>query len=310
MTVVGRSLPRTVGTGLALALATATISGVSVFVNATAAKAVPDAVVFTTLKNVIAALGLIGLAALTVRSSDLARVTRRDAAVLTVIGLVGGGLAFLLFFSGLAMASAPSAAFIHKTMFLWVALMAGPFLGERLGWAPVAALAVLLVGQAVILPPLGIAWGTGETLIALATLLWSVEVILARRVLGRVRSPIVGVARLGIGLVVLVGYLVVTGRLAGIAALDGAAWGWIGLTGLLLTGYVATWLAALRRAPAAQVTSILVVGALITAALTAVSRGALPGPVALGGYALVALGVAGLVGLGLGGGRRTAVVDG
>lgn len=310
MTVVGRSLPRTVGTGLALALATATISGVSVFVNATAAKAVPDAVVFTTLKNVIAALGLIGLAALTVRSSDLARVTRRDAAVLTVIGLVGGGLAFLLFFSGLAMASAPSAAFIHKTMFLWVALMAGPFLGERLGWAPVAALAVLLVGQAVILPPLGIAWGTGETLIALATLLWSVEVILARRVLGRVRSPIVGVARLGIGLVVLVGYLVVTGRLAGIAALDGAAWGWIGLTGLLLTGYVATWLAALRRAPATQVTSILVVGALITAALTAVSRGALPGPVALGGYALVALGVAGLVGLGLGGGRRTAVVDG
>jgi drug/metabolite transporter (DMT)-like permease len=310
MTVVGRSLPRTVATGLALALATATISGVSVFVNATAAKAVPDAVVFTTLKNVIAALGLIGLAALTVRSSDLARVTRRDAAVLTVIGLVGGGLAFLLFFSGLAMASAPSAAFIHKTMFLWVALMAGPFLGERLGWAPVAALAVLLVGQAVILPPLGIAWGTGETLIALATLLWSVEVILARRVLGRVRSPIVGVARLGIGLVVLVGYLVVTGRLAGIAALDGAAWGWIGLTGLLLTGYVATWLAALRRAPAAQVTSILVVGALITAALTAVSRGALPGPVALGGYALVALGVAGLVGLGLGGGRRTAVVDG
>jgi hypothetical protein len=29
--------------------------------------------------------------------------------------------AFLLFFSGLAMASAPTAAFIHKTMFIWVA---------------------------------------------------------------------------------------------------------------------------------------------------------------------------------------------
>lgn len=308
MTVVGRSLPRSVGTGLALAAATATISGVSVFVNATAAKAVPDAVVFTTLKNVVAVLGLIGLAALAVRPTDL-RVTRRDAALLTLIGLIGGGVAFVLFFSGLAMASAPSAAFIHKTMFLWVALMAGPFLGERLGWAPIAALAVLLAGQAVILPPLGIAWGTGETLIALATLLWSVEVILARRVLGRVRSPIVGVARLGVGLVVLVGYLGVTGRLGGIAALDGAAWSWIGLTGLLLGGYVATWLAALRRAPATQVTSVLVVGALITATLTALSRGALPGPVALGGYALVVLGVAGIVGLALGSDRRTALVD-
>ena len=302
-------LSRTVGTGLALAGATAVISGVSVFVNATAAKAVPDAAVFTTLKNTVALLGLIALAGLTVRSADLARVTRRDAATLAVIGTVGGGVAFLLFFTGLAMASAPSAAFIHKTMFLWVALMAGPFLGERLGWAPVAALVLLLVGQAVILPPLGIVWGAGETLIALATLLWSVEVILARGVLGRVRSPIVGVARLGIGLLVLVGYLLVTGRLGGIAALDGAAWAWVGLTGILLTGYVATRLAALRRAPATQVTSILVVGALITAALTAVSRGALPGPVALGGYALVAVGVAGIVAVGLSARRRPAVVD-
>ena len=124
--------------------------------------------------------------------------------MLAVIGVLGGGVAFLLFFSGLAMASAPTAAFIHKTMFIWVALMAGPFLAERLGtcarsrrWACCSA------GQAVILPPLGITWGTGETLIALATLIWAVEVVLASGVLGRVRSPIVGVARLGIGLVVL-----------------------------------------------------------------------------------------------------------
>ena len=53
------------------------------------------------------------------------------------------GIAFLLFFSGLAMASAPTAAFIHKTMFIWVALMAVPFLGERLGLVPVAALGAL-----------------------------------------------------------------------------------------------------------------------------------------------------------------------
>ncbi len=221
--------------------------------------------------------------------------------------MLGGGVAFLLFFSGLAMASAPSAAFIHKTMFLWVALMAGPFLGERLGWAPIAALGLILLGQVLILPPLGITWGTGETLIAIATGLWAVEVVLARRVLGRVRSPIVGVARLGIGLVVLVGFLVVTGRIAGIADLDGTAWLWIAITGMFLSGYVGTWLAALGRAPATEVTSILVVGALITGALTAISRGAVPDPMTAGGYMLVAIAVVGLAGLGLatlGTGRR------
>ena len=48
-------------------------------------------------------------------------------------------------------------------------------------------------------------------MILAATLLWAVEVILARRLLlGAVPSPVLGAARLGIGLVVLVGYLVVT----------------------------------------------------------------------------------------------------
>ena len=151
---------------------------------------------------------------------------------------------------------------------------------------------------------MGISWGIGETLIALATLIWAVEVVLAKRVLGRVRSPIVGVARLGIGLIVLVGYLILTGRVAGIGALDAAGWTWVAVTGLLLAGYVGTWLAALRRAPASEVTSVLVVGAVITAALTAITRGTLPEPVASTGYALVLMAVGALILIGR---RPTAV---
>jgi drug/metabolite transporter (DMT)-like permease len=286
---VARSLPMTRATGLLLAAGTATISGISVFVNATAVKHVPDPAVFTTLKNAVALVGLVVLAGLAVRPADVRAIGRSDRIRMAVIGIVGGGLGFLLFFSGLALASAPTAAFIHKTMFIWVALMAGPVLGERLGWIPVAALGVLLAGQALILPPLGISWGIGETLIALATLLWAGEVILAKQVLARVRSPIVGVARLGIGLLVLLGFLVVTGRIAGIAALSGVGWAWVAITGLLLFGYVASWLAALRRAPATEVTSILVAGALVTGTLTAMSVGALPQPPMIGGFALVAL---------------------
>jgi uncharacterized membrane protein len=153
----------------------------------------------------------------------------------------------------------------------------------------------LLAGQALILPPLGVTWGVGETLIALATLIWAVEVVLAKRVLGRVRSPIVGVGRLGIGLVVLVGFLLATGRVAGIATVDARGWMWVVVTGILLAGYVGTWMAALRRAPAVEVTSILVLGALITAALTTVSRGSLPEPVASTGYLLALLGIVGLL---------------
>jgi drug/metabolite transporter (DMT)-like permease len=298
------ALPRDRAVGLLLAAGTAAISGIAVFLNSSAVKAVPDPAVFTTLKNLVAVAILVGLTAITVRPAEIRAIGTADRRTLTVIGVLGGGVAFLLFFTGLAMASAPSAAFIHKTMVIWVALMAGPFLGERLGLAPILALGVLIAGQALILPPLGISWGAGETFIALATLIWAVEVVLAKRVLGRVRSPIVGVARLGIGLIVLVGYLVLTGRTSGIVALDATGWMWVVVTGVLLAGYVGTWMAALRRAPASEVTSVLVLGAVLTAALAAATRGTIPEPVASAGYALVLMAVGALVLIG----RRPAVI--
>jgi drug/metabolite transporter (DMT)-like permease len=46
-------------------------------------------------------------------------------------------------------------------------------------------------------------------------------------------------------------------------------WGWVLLTGVILAGYVGTWFAALSRAPAVDVTAVLVVAAVITTVLQA-----------------------------------------
>ena len=194
------------------------------------------------------------------------------------------------------MASAPSAAFIQKTMFVWVAILAVPLLGERLGLAQLAALVALVVGQALVLPPRGIAWGTGETLIVIATLCWAVEVVIVRRVLRGVATPIVATGRLSIGLVVLVGYVAITGRVGGILALGPQAWVWILLTGLILAGYVGAWFAALRRAPATVVTSVLVGGAVITGTLQALAKGGPPTPDLVAGYLLITV-AAGMIAL-------------
>jgi drug/metabolite transporter (DMT)-like permease len=288
--IVRSDVPRSVRWGVGLAVLTALISGVSIYVNSFAVKQLPDAAVYTTLKNGVAALILLALAAVLVRPQAV-REMRRDAWVrLVLIGVIGGSVPFVLFFTGLAQASAPSAAVIHKTLFVWVALLAVPFLGERLGWAQMAAMGVLLAGQLLVVRPEGIAWGTGETMIAAATLLWAVETILARRALDDVPSPVVGAARLGIGLVVLVGYLTVTGKLTTVAALTGQQWTWALVTGLLLSGYVATWFAALQRAPASLVTAVLVLGAPITALLQVAQGAAIPSVPALAGQGLILLG--------------------
>lgn len=277
--------------GIGLAACTALISGVAVFLNANGVRQVPDAAVYTTLKNGVAAMVLIGLlAAMPSSRRALPALSGRQWLTLAAIGVVGGSVPFLLFFGGLAQASAPSAAFIHKTLFVWVALLAIPLLGERLGWPQLAALAVLLGSQVLLVSPQGIAWGSGETMIAAATLLWSAEVIIARRLLPAIPSLVGGSARLGLGMVVLVGYLAFTGKLSAIGAVSAEGWFWVLLTGVILAGYVATWYAALKRAPATLVTAVLVAAAPVTATLTAVSSGAMPAPPVALGHGLVLLG--------------------
>ncbi|MEZ0241088.1 MAG: EamA family transporter [Chloroflexota bacterium] len=288
-------MPETLAWGVGLAVVTSVISGFSIFVNAFAVKQLPDPAVYTTLKNGFAALLLVGLAAAAVKPADVRAIDRNAWAKLLVIGVVGGSVPFILFFTGLAQASVPSAAFIHKTLFVWVALLAVPFLGERLGLLQLGALGVLLAGQALVIKPAGIVWGTGETMIAAATLLWAVETIVARRVLASVPSAVVGAARLAIGLLVLVAYLTVAGKLGSIATLSAGQWAWVLGTGLLLSGYVASWFAALKRAPASVVTAILVLGAPLTAALQAIQAGALPAAQVLAGQLLIAFAAVGLI---------------
>lgn len=286
-------IPLTAAWGLRLALVTALISGVAVWLNAFAVRQVPDAALYTTLKNLVAAVILVGAAAGMGGLAEARRLDRSAWARLLLIGVVGGSIPFLLFFTGLAQATAPGAAFVHKTLFIWVALLAVPLLGERLGMVQAGALAVLIVGQLLLAPPRvdGAAWGAGESMILAATLLWAVEVVIARRILASVSPAVVGAARLGFGVLLLFGYLAVSGGLAGITALGAEAWAWVLITGVILAGYVGSWLAALRRAPAGAVTAVLVVGAVVTASLQAVAGSLVPTPQMLVGVGLLVMAV-------------------
>jgi drug/metabolite transporter (DMT)-like permease len=270
--------PRTRPWGIALAFATALVSGVAVFLNAYAVKAFDDSGVYTTVKNLVAAALLAVLAALAAARGSAARPTRPRTrgqwAGLAAVAVVGGSVPFLLFFEGLARASSVQAAFIHKTLVVWVALLAVPLLGERIGPAHVAAIGLLVWGQAVLGGGVGgVRPGSGEAMILAATILWAVEVILAKRLLAGLAPLTVGLARMGLGVLVLLGWLAATGRADDLVALGGRQWAWALATGLVLTVYVATWYAALARAPAVDVTAVLVVGAVVTALLDAAVKG-------------------------------------
>jgi drug/metabolite transporter (DMT)-like permease len=287
----GDAQPGTVRTGIWLALATAVVSGLAVYLNATAVRAVGDPILFTTLKNGVAALVLVAIAAgsLSARQATAApwRPSRRAIGGLLLIGVIGGGLPFALFFTGLAQASAPSAALIHKSMVVWVALLAVAFLGERVGALQLAAIGVLGAAQLLVQPADGLQLGSAEGMIAVATGLWTLEVVVVRRLVQGVPVRLAAAARMGIGLVVLVGIGFVTGGLGGIGSIGAEGWAWIVATGILLTAYVGTWYAALKRAPAVTVTAVLTLAAPITAGLQLAGGGAVPGTAAALGYGAI-----------------------
>ena len=188
---------------------------------------------------------------------------------------------FVLFFEGLSRATATQAAFMHKTLVVWVAILAVVLLKERLGPPHIAAIALVVAGQAWLVGGgLGtVTFGAGEAMILAATLLWAVEVILAKVLLGTLDTRTLAAARMGLGTVVLVGWLAVTGRVGDLLALGSEQWVWAIATGLLLTAYVATWYAALARAQAVDVTAVLVFGAVVTAVIARVADGTAVDPV-------------------------------
>jgi drug/metabolite transporter (DMT)-like permease len=260
-------------TGIALAFVTALISGASIYVNAHAVKHFGNATVYTTAKNAVAGLLLLALALVPPRRTAAA-VRGRTPLALVAVAVIGGSVPFVLFFEGLTRAEATQAAFIQKTLVVWVALLAVPLLHERFGLPHALAIALLVAGQAVLAGPLGtLAFGSGEAMILGATLLWSVEVVFVKHLLGSLDARTLAAARMALGTVFLVVWVGATGKMDELTSLDASQWSWVLLTGLLLTGYVATWYQALARAQAIDVTAVLVFGAVVTALLSGAADG-------------------------------------
>lgn len=273
--------------GVFVAGATAVISGVSVFVNSYGVRAVPSPVVYTTAKNVVAALVLtaaavIGRMARTrhetsvwanfvarVQRSRMQRVAMRRRGwgrpvALAYVGIIGGGLAFVLFFKGLAVAQPASSAFWHDTLVVWVAVFALATLREHVKWWNVVAMLLLVVGEVTVTGGVGqLGAHQGEGLVLLATVLWAIEVVVAKRLLRELSSATVSLVRMGGGSLALVIYVAGSGDLGGLV-LNAHQLLWALGTGLLLAAYVATWMTALSRARALDVTSVLVASALVT----------------------------------------------
>lgn len=249
--------------GIILSLATAIISGISVFTNGLFVNRT-DPVLFVFLRNMMVGVIMTAVIISSGRLSGLKKVTRSDWLKLLGIGLIGGGLPFILFFTGLAQIGAVNANIINKSLFLWVAVLAIPFLGERLKWNAIVGYGLVLFAL------LGggnsqITLSNGTILVLSATVLWAVEHVIAKKALVNIPPLVVSWARMLFGLPILISAVIVRGNVS--VFISGEALIALLVSSVLLSGYMLTWYGAIKHAPVTLVSSILVLAPVITLVL-------------------------------------------
>lgn len=259
--------------GIFFSFLTAITSGFAIFVSSFALKTFKDPLAFTVLKNIVVACLLVSLVFFLGKWKNLNGISRKNWLYLGLIGIIGGGIPFLLFFKGLSMSSALVGAFIHKSLFIWVSIMAAVFLKEKIGKLQSIALVILLMGNFLLGAFNSFSFGSGEKMIFIATLFWSVEYVIAKKVLSEIDSDILACARMFFGSLFLLAYFAAVGKLGTLLVADNKQIMWTVMASAFLFGYVIFWYRALKSAPASAVSSILVLGSPITTLLSIIFIG-------------------------------------
>lgn len=278
--------------GLLLVMATAFISGFSIFINKFGIT-VGTISAFTFLKVFAVALLLAGLFLRKEKWAEVAKLKYKSWLKLVIIGLVGGSVPFLLFFKGLSLTSAVQGGLIHKTMFLYAAILAVVFLKEKISWRFILGALLIFTSNIILLKNFDIKFGTGDILVFGATLLWAIENIISKSVLKELSGSLVAWGRMFFGAIFIFIYLAVSGELSTITYLSFYQVGWVLITSVLLFGYVITWYSGLKNISVSTASAVLLMGAVITTLLSAAYAGKLnqmeivSSIIALAGFAIL-----------------------
>lgn len=248
-------------------LLTAVISGFSIFINKFIVIGFSP-FVFTGVKNAVVAIFLLSSIVLLGNLRKFKEISKKELRNLIIIGIVGGSIPFMLFFYGLQITSAAKAAFLHKSMFIYVAILAFFFLGEKLSKKQILATCGLLAGL-FFLTGIPMTLDLGAILILSAALFWAVENIISKHVLKTVPPDVVAFSRMGFGSFIILSLLATTGQVSELFSFNLAQLGGVLITALLLFAYVWTWYHGLQKTLVSEATSLLTLGAAITVLLDA-----------------------------------------
>jgi drug/metabolite transporter (DMT)-like permease len=254
--------------GTLLILLTAIISGVSVVINKFFVVKV-DPLILTAVRALF--IGIIFLFVSLYFSGKEKKFNKTSWKYLILIGIIGGGIAFWLFFSGLQLTTSGRAAFIHKTLPIYATLLAIIFLKEKITKKQLIAIIIMLAGL-VLIEITDISsetkLGVGDMLILSATFLWAVENTISKKVMLEEESNwVVTFSRMFFGAIVLFALILLLGKTSLLLTLTSQQLLYIFISGILLFFYVLTFYWGLKYINLSKASAILLLAPVISLVL-------------------------------------------
>lgn len=252
--------------GTIFAITAAIISGFSIPLNKIFVVNL-DPLVFTALRSLV-----IGIAFFVIAYFSRGHVKiKTDAKQLAMIAIIGGAVAFLLFFTGLKLTTAGRGAFLNKTLPLYAVLLAFIFLKEKISKKHFYSLLIMFLGTVaiffseVIPTQLWLNPSLGDFLVVIATILWAFEAVIARKAMIKGENNFfVSFVRMFFGGVILFAFAILIGKYDIILSLSAQQLVNIGISTVILFGYVFFWYWSLKLINVSKASTLLLISPVIS----------------------------------------------
>ncbi len=218
---------------------------------------------------------------------------------LLLIGIIGGGLGFLFYFTGLSLTTGSRAAFLHKTLPIYVTVFAFLFLKEKITRKQNMALIVMLIGTLLLLSSTinpSVFWqdpALGDILVLIGTIFWGVENTISRKALIREESSfVISFSRMFFGGAFLFGVALLLGRLDVLMNLSQQQVASIIISSGFLFAYILFWYSAIRLINVSKAVLFLLLAPVISTWVGVLWFGEPVPPLQIAGSVLILMGAA------------------
>lgn len=252
--------------GTIFAITAAVISGFSIPLNKIFVVNL-DPLVFTAIRSLI-----IGIAFFVISYFNKGHTEgRTDLKNLAMIAIIGGAIAFLLFFTGLKLTTAGRGAFLNKTLPIYAVLLAFVFLKEKVTKKYFYSLLIMFLGTVAIffsdITPTQF-WlnpSLGDLLVVIATILWAFEAVIARKVMSKGENNFfVSFVRMFFGGIILFAFAILGGKYDIILSLSTQQLINVGISTIILFGYVLFWYWSLKLINVSKAATLLLISPVIS----------------------------------------------